>query len=240
VSTALLAAVLVASSRHPRAPTVLLGEHLDMDAVCAEATAGARTMQQQQAALCSESLCGSTPAELAGTALAECSACGSTVNINLPGSLPYYYYYPPCVQSSYDPWEWYDYYYKYDPALAPYYEPWTPPDVDISIEAPGEEEEGAVEDAPEEAAEEDNEEDDNVVLSAYPRPHAQPAGTSTAGSFTMSNKRKPPRANTKASGYNVVPIGGHKFDADGDAIDGDMIFFDTSDFTQQPRRPAWK
>ncbi len=42
-----------------------------------------------------------------------------------------------------------------------------------------------------EAAEEDNEEDDNVVLSAYPRPHAQPAGTSTAGSFTMSNKRKP-------------------------------------------------
>jgi len=146
-STALLAAVLVVSSRHPRAPTALLGKHLDMDAVCAQATAGARTMQQQ-AALCSESLCGSSPAELAGTSLAECSACGTTVNINLPGSLPYYYY-PTCVQSSYDPWEWYDYYYKYDPALAPYYEPWTPPETDISVEAPEEEEEGAVEEVPE-------------------------------------------------------------------------------------------
>lgn len=124
---------------------------------------------------------------------------------------------------------------------------------------------------------EDDDAEESVRLSAFPRPHAQPAGTSTAGSFTLSNKRKPrmcspetllhleqllaidiscvhlhpnisecltaettARSNFPASGYNVVPIGGHNFDANGEPINGDMIFFDTSDPTQQPRRPAWK
>jgi hypothetical protein len=152
-ATAVCAAVVVVSSRQ-RSPAALLGEpssHVDMESVCQKAQAARGTMLQQ-ATMCG-SLCDGQAVHdgsLVGTGLAGCAPCGSTVNINLPGSVPYYY--APCIQSSYDPWEWYDYYFQYDPALAPYYEPWTPPEAgDIAIEedAPAEEEEPAAEEAPE-------------------------------------------------------------------------------------------
>lgn len=149
-ATAVFAAVLVVSPRQGSPAALLRSEppNLQMDAVCQQAQA-ARGIMQQQRTMCS-SLCDGTARgdDVVGIELAECAQCGSTVNINLPGSLPYYPYYPSCVQSSYDPWEWYDYYYKYDPALAPYYEPWTPPDVDIVVEEAPEEEE-ATEETPE-------------------------------------------------------------------------------------------
>lgn len=229
---------------------------------------------RQQDSLCSQ-LCGAAAkTSLSNQGLAEeCSQCGVTnVNINMPGSVPYYpgyssyaSYYPsggyyPCYQSSYDPLEWYDYYFKYDPALAPYYEPWTPPTEEAAAEeevkegeegeeeeekekaeeqVPEEEQEAPAEEEQEETAADETPEEEKWSY-AWPRPHAQAAGTSTAGSFTMSNKKKPPRANVDPSGYNVVPIGGHKFDAMGDPIDKEMVFFDTSDPTMQPHPPFWK
>jgi len=168
----------------------------------------------------------------------------------------------PCYESSYDPFDWYDYYFKYDSALAPYYEPWTPPQSaeeeaaeeepaqePAEEEEPVEQEEPAEEEAPVEeedqetsAVEEPQEEEEEEEASTYtwPRPSAQPAGVSTAGSFTMSGKTMPPRANTNPSGFNVRSIGGHRFDATGEPINGEMVFFDTSDVTMQPHPPLWK
>ena len=145
-----------------------------------------------------DALCGA----LCRTDLADCGTCGGT-NVNIfqsgPGAFPEKIYpgygayayaaYPgyACVdQSSYDPWLWYDYYFKYDPYLAPYYEPWSAPEASAEGEEPASAEEPAPEEEEEPVekelppAEEEEPEGD--------RPHAQPAGTSTAGSFTLSGK----------------------------------------------------
>jgi hypothetical protein len=182
--TAVCAGVMVVrlSWAGPR-PAVLLAD------VCGRA---------QGSMLRQDALCGA----VCGTELADCGTCGGT-NVNIfqsgPGALGYgayaYAAYPgyACVdQSSYDPWLWYDYYYKYDPYLAPYYEPWSTPEASAEGEEPApaaaeepepEEEEQPVEEEEPPAAEEEEPERD--------RPHAQPAGTSTAGSFTLSGKSFP-------------------------------------------------
>lgn len=149
-----------------------------------------------------DALCGA----FCGTDLADCGTCGGT-NVNIfqsgPGAFPGTVYpgygayayaaYPgyACVdQSSYDPWLWYDYYFKYDPYLAPYYEPWSAPEAS----AEGEEPAPAEEPAPEEEEEPVEEEEPPVAEEEEPKgdgPHAQPAGTSTAGSFTLSGKSIP-------------------------------------------------
>lgn len=189
-------------------------------AACGRARRAATGAMLRQDSLCG-ALCGdpATTTYLAETGLADCATCGA-VNVNIfQGAPPGYYYYPAadgysyaaytgyygCGESSYDPFEWYDYYFKYDPALAPYYEPWPraaeepaedeEPEEMAEPEEEGEEEEPPAEEAPEEADDEapaqDKEPAEEAMAYPYERPHAQPAGVSTAGSFTMSGKKIP-------------------------------------------------
>lgn len=165
--SAACAAVLAVHSRHTRLRPAALLSQRQLPQICRQAKAAMGSLRQQDS-MCTQ-LCGG--AAVSDQGLAECSQCGVTnVNINMPGSQPYYPgyysyagYYPsgyyPCYESSYDPLEWYDYYFKYDPALAPYYEPYTPPAEEAACdeEAPCEEPAPAEEEEPteEKASEED-------------------------------------------------------------------------------------
>ena len=221
--TSVCAAVAAVRSRSVSARPSVLDEIGAVPKLCKQAHAATASMLQQDS-LC-ESLCSgssqTTYLSATGLSAEACEQCGATnVNIFQPGSVPTYYpgyysyagYYPasynvPCVESSYDPWEWYDYFYKYDPALAPYYEPWAPPAEEVACEEPEKcaedeptaEEEEKDEDEPAEdemfpkaeAPAIEREPEEQAAVYPWPRPHAQPAGTSTAGSFTMSGKKLP-------------------------------------------------